>query len=83
MSTPKKVQNQSCCIKQEIARRMPCWACLKNGQHLTQKKCYAIPFQKLVFYSLYPDFLEKKQRNKKKVDFLLILAVFVSSTMLV
>ena len=31
------------------------------------QKFYAIPFQKLVFLiSLYPEFLEKNQRNKKK-----------------
>ena len=30
----------------------------------------AIPFQKLVFLiSLYPEFLEKNQRNKKKLSF--------------
>ena len=33
---------------------------------LDPKSFYAIPFQKLVFLiSLYPEFLEKNQRNKK------------------
>ena len=51
---------------------------------LDPKKFYAIPFQKLVFLiSLYPEFLEKKQRNKKNVDFWSILAVFVSPSMLI
>ena len=41
-------------------------AYLKNGQTLDPKKFYAIPFQKLVFLiSLYPEFLEKNQINKK------------------
>ena len=51
---------------------------------LDPKFFYAIPFQKLVFLiSLYPEFLEKKQRNKKNVDFWSILAVFVSPSMLI
>ena len=42
-------------------------AYLKNGQTLDPKKFYAIPFQKLVFLiSLYPESLEKNQRNKIK-----------------
>ena len=46
---------------------------------LDPKNFYAIPFQKLVLLiSLYPEFLEKKQRNKKIVDFWSILGVFVS-----
>ena len=37
---------------------------------LDPKNFYAIPFQKLVFLiSLYPEFLEKNQRNKKKLIF--------------
>ena len=45
---------------------------------LDPKNFYAIPFQKLVLLiSLYPEFLEKKQRNKKIVDFWSILGVFV------
>ena len=51
---------------------------------LDPKSFYAIPFQKLVFLiSLYPELLEKKQRNKKNVDFWSILAVFVSPSMLI
>ena len=51
---------------------------------LDPKNFYAIPFQKLVFLiSLYPEFLEKNQRNKKKVDFWSILPIFVSSSMLI
>ena len=52
---------------------------------LDPKKFYAIPFQKSVFLiSLYPEFLEeKKQRNKKKVDFWSILADFISPSMLI
>ena len=51
---------------------------------LGPKNFYALPFQKLVFLiSLYPEFLEKKQRNKKNVDFWSILAVFVSPSMLI
>ena len=42
-------------------------AYLKNGQTLDPKKFYAIPFQKLVFLiSLYPEFLEKKNKEIKK-----------------
>ena len=34
---------------------------------LDSKHFYAIPFQKFVFLvSLYPEFLEKKNRNKKR-----------------
>ena len=59
-------------------------AYLKNGQTLDPKKFYAIPFQKLVFLvSLYPEFLEKKNKEIKKVDFWSILAVFVSPFMLI
>ena len=48
------------------------------------QKFYAIPFQKLVFLiSLYPEFLEKKNKEIKKVDFWSILAVFVSPFMLI
>ena len=48
------------------------------------KNIYVVPFQKLVFLiSLYPEFLEKNQRNKKKVDFWSIRAVFVSPSMLI
>ena len=48
------------------------------------KKFYAIPFQKLVFLiSFYSEFLEKKRRNNKKVDFRSIFTVFVSPSMLV
>ena len=37
---------------------------------LDPKNFYAIPFQKFVFLvSLYLEFLEKKQRNQKKVIF--------------
>ena len=37
---------------------------------LDPKKVCAIPFQKSVLLtSLYPEFLEKKQRNKKKLIF--------------
>ena len=51
---------------------------------LDPKKFYAIPFQKLVFLiSLYPEFLEKKQRNTKKVDFWSVLGVFVLPSMLI
>ena len=51
---------------------------------LDPKSFYAIPFQKLVFLiSLYPELLEKKQRNKKDVDFWSILAIFVSPSMLI
>ena len=46
---------------------------------LDAKKFYAIPLQKLVFLvSLYPEFLEKKNKEIKKVDFWSILAVFIS-----
>ena len=56
----------------------------ENWTTLDPKKIYAIPFQKLVFLSsLYPEFLEKKQIKKKKVDFWSILAVFVSPSMLI
>ena len=56
----------------------------ENWTTLDPKKIYTIPFQKLVFLiSLYPEFLEKKQINKKKVDFWSILAVFVSPSMLI
>ena len=42
----------------------------KKWLTLDPENFYAIPFQKLVFLiSLYPEFLEKKQGNKKKVDF--------------
>ena len=45
---------------------------------LDSKIFYAIPFQKLVFLvSLYPEFLEKKNKEIKKADFWSILAVFV------
>ena len=51
---------------------------------LDPKHFYAIPFQKSVFLvSLYPDFLEKKQGNKKKVDFWSIVAVLVSPSRLI
>ena len=52
---------------------------------LDPKHFYAIPFQKLVFLvSLYPEFLEKKKRNKTKlVKFWSILGVFVSPSMLI
>ena len=45
------------------------WACLKNGQHLTQKIFMLYPFKnKCFWFSLYPEFLEeKKQRNIKKL----------------
>ena len=50
---------------------------------LDPKHVYAIPFQKLVFLvSLSPEFLEKKQRNKK-VIFGQFLVVFVSPSMLI
>ena len=50
---------------------------------LDPKNVYAIPFQKLVFLvSLSPEFLEKKQRNKK-VTFGQFLVVFVSPSMLI
>ena len=46
------------------------------------QKCYAIPFQKLVFLiSLYPQFSEKNQRNEKLLWS--ILAGFVSPFMLI
>ena len=51
---------------------------------LDSKKFYAILFQKLVFLiSLYPEFLEKKNKEIKKSWFWSILAVFVSPSMLI
>ena len=51
---------------------------------LDPKHFYGIPFQNLVFLvSLYPEFLEKKNKEIKKVDFWSILAVFVSPSMLI
>ena len=51
---------------------------------LDPKKVYAIPFQKLVLLIfLYPEFLEKKNKEIKKVDFWSLLAVFVSPSMLI
>ena len=51
---------------------------------LDPKNFYTMSFQKLVFLiSIYPECLEKKQRNKKKVDFWSILAAFVSPFMLI
>ena len=56
----------------------------KKWLTLDPENFYAIPFQKLVFLiSLYSEFLEKKQGNKKKVDFWSILAVIVSPSMLI
>ena len=56
----------------------------KKWLTLDPENFYAIPFQKLVFLiSLYPEFLEKKQGNKKKVDFWSILAVIFSPSMLI
>ena len=43
---------------------------LEKWSTLDPKSFYAISFQILVFLiPLYPEFLEKKQRNKQKVDF--------------
>ena len=56
---------------------------------LDPKKFYAIPFPKLVFFiSFYPEFLEKKNKEIKKkfyqqLIFWSIIAVFVSSSMLI
>ena len=46
----------------------------EKWSRLDPKNSYGIPFQKLVFLiSLYPDFLEKIQRNKKKLIFCQLL----------
>ena len=51
---------------------------------LDPKHFYAIPFQKFVFLvSLYPEFLEKKNKEIKKGDFWSIFGVFVLSSMLI
>ena len=51
---------------------------------LDPKSFYAIPSQKLLFLvSLYSEFLEKKNKEIKKVDFWSILGVFVSPSMLI
>ena len=59
-------------------------ACLKNGQHLTQKFFMLSPFKNWCFWFPYIlNFQKKKQRNKKKVDFWSVLAVFASPSMLI
>ena len=47
-----------------------CMGLFEKWLTLDPKIFYAIPFQKLAFLiSLYPEFLEKKQRNKEKLIF--------------
>ena len=79
----RRLQKVFCVTIFRLPRRLQ-KSLFEKWSTLDPKKFYAIPFQKLVFLvSLYPEFLEKKNKEIKKVDFWSILAVFVSPSMLI